>query len=183
MTGEFPAQRASNAENASIWWRHHDAQTVLNENIQNSIEISLFHWSLFLMVQLTIFQHRQQANTWVNGGRVYWRIYASSGFDELKPTNATQIKILNMLMPYLIRLSSPITLESAHLWATHRKNYRQVSSIKRIASKNLLPVSSRSCLCPIRWSLVLSREWRCGWGSTDGWCSNYIWVIKKCIAY
>ena len=23
-TGEFPAQRASNEENASIWWRHHD---------------------------------------------------------------------------------------------------------------------------------------------------------------
>ena len=23
MTGEFPAQRASYAENASIWWRHH----------------------------------------------------------------------------------------------------------------------------------------------------------------
>ena len=27
-TGEFPAQRASNAENGSIWWRHH-AMTVL----------------------------------------------------------------------------------------------------------------------------------------------------------
>ena len=26
VTGEFPAQRASNAENVSIWWRHH-AQT------------------------------------------------------------------------------------------------------------------------------------------------------------
>ena len=24
MTGEFPAQMASNAENISIWWRHHD---------------------------------------------------------------------------------------------------------------------------------------------------------------
>ena len=24
VTGEFPAQRASNAESASIWWRHHD---------------------------------------------------------------------------------------------------------------------------------------------------------------
>ena len=23
-TGEFPAQMASNAKNASIWWRHHD---------------------------------------------------------------------------------------------------------------------------------------------------------------
>ena len=27
MTGEFPAQKASNAENVSIWWRHH----VVNE--------------------------------------------------------------------------------------------------------------------------------------------------------
>ena len=25
VTGEFPAQRASNAENASIWWRHHES--------------------------------------------------------------------------------------------------------------------------------------------------------------
>ena len=24
VTGEFPAQQASNAENVSIWWRHHD---------------------------------------------------------------------------------------------------------------------------------------------------------------
>ena len=23
VTGEFPTQRASNAENVSIWWRHH----------------------------------------------------------------------------------------------------------------------------------------------------------------
>ena len=27
MTGEFPAQKASNAENVSIWWRHRDFQT------------------------------------------------------------------------------------------------------------------------------------------------------------
>ena len=26
VTGEFPAQMASNAENVSIWWRHHDWQ-------------------------------------------------------------------------------------------------------------------------------------------------------------
>ena len=25
VTGEFPAQMASNAENVSIWWRHHEA--------------------------------------------------------------------------------------------------------------------------------------------------------------
>ena len=27
VTGEFPAQRASNAENVSIWWRHHGNST------------------------------------------------------------------------------------------------------------------------------------------------------------
>ena len=27
VTGEFPAQMASNAENISIWWRHHDVDT------------------------------------------------------------------------------------------------------------------------------------------------------------
>ena len=29
VTGEFPAQRASNAENISIWWRHPDARFYL----------------------------------------------------------------------------------------------------------------------------------------------------------
>ena len=31
VTGEFPAQMACNAENVSIWWRHHD---ILYCNIQ-----------------------------------------------------------------------------------------------------------------------------------------------------
>ena len=39
-------------------------------------------------------------------------------------------------------------------------------------------VSSCSCLCPIHWSQVLSREWTCSWSSTD----NCIWVIKNFIA-
>ena len=26
VTGEFPAQKASNAENVSIWWRQHEPQ-------------------------------------------------------------------------------------------------------------------------------------------------------------
>ena len=29
-TGEFPAQRASNAENVSIWWRHHGKRIFLS---------------------------------------------------------------------------------------------------------------------------------------------------------
>ena len=30
VTSEFPAQRASNAENVSIWWRFHVAQNILH---------------------------------------------------------------------------------------------------------------------------------------------------------
>ena len=31
VTGEFPAQRVSNAENVSIWWRHHWTITMHNK--------------------------------------------------------------------------------------------------------------------------------------------------------
>ena len=30
VTGEFPAQMSSNAENVSIWWRHHELPSALN---------------------------------------------------------------------------------------------------------------------------------------------------------
>ena len=30
-TGEFPAQRASNAENVSIWWRHHGYMPLISK--------------------------------------------------------------------------------------------------------------------------------------------------------
>ena len=33
VTGEFPAQMASNAENVSIWWRHHDSLLPRMSNI------------------------------------------------------------------------------------------------------------------------------------------------------
>ena len=32
-TGEFPAQKATNAENVSIWWRHHDQSTKISDCI------------------------------------------------------------------------------------------------------------------------------------------------------
>ena len=35
-------------------------------------------------------------------------------------------------------------------------------------------ISSCSCLCPIHWSQVLSREWRCSWNRRG---SNYICVV------
>ena len=57
--------------------------------------------------------------------------------------------------------------------------YRQISNISHTKSQTLMfLVSSCSCLCPIYWSQVLSREWRCSWSSADRRCSNFIWVIN-----
>ena len=63
VTGEFPAQRASNAENVSIWWRHHgvgsksawqhQAITCTNVHYRNSV------W--FTLKQFTIL-HNEFAN-------------------------------------------------------------------------------------------------------------------------
>ena len=47
----------------------------------------------------------------------------------------------------------------------------------------MILISSWSRLCPILWSQVLSREWRCSWSSADRRCSNYIWVIDNLITY
>ena len=50
VTGEFPAQKASNAENVSIWWRHHDlvltarylnhiCRLKVNKTFKNAVEL------------------------------------------------------------------------------------------------------------------------------------------------
>ena len=40
VTGEFPAKRARNVENVSIWWRHHDLNS---RNLQDTFNLVLFH--------------------------------------------------------------------------------------------------------------------------------------------
>ena len=44
VTGEFPAQKASNAENVSIWWRHHDISVK-----QFSPDWLLFLWNFIVI--------------------------------------------------------------------------------------------------------------------------------------
>ena len=38
FTGDFPAQMASNAENVSNWWRHHDTICAIEARIYRSIQ-------------------------------------------------------------------------------------------------------------------------------------------------
>ena len=56
-TGEFPAQRASTAENVSIWWRHHDS-AFMNDDSQYKIKHGVFviprHFSKYIFWVLYI---------------------------------------------------------------------------------------------------------------------------------
>ena len=45
-TGEFPAQRASNAEIISIWWRHHDT----SKNDTHVSRLVMFCWGLLFAI-------------------------------------------------------------------------------------------------------------------------------------
>ena len=58
VTGEFPAQMASNAENVSIWWRHHDLLIMF---MGTSCKIAL-RWT-----PQTTFNHK---STWSGNGIV-----------------------------------------------------------------------------------------------------------------
>ena len=49
--GEFPAQMASNAENASVWWRHHEDYGVnkLSHPLKNG---GVYYWSITIIQRL-----------------------------------------------------------------------------------------------------------------------------------
>ena len=55
VTGEFPTQRASNAENVSIWWRHH------------TIWSSCHNWvsACWLLMTLCIYFMSNMNNVWL----------------------------------------------------------------------------------------------------------------------
>ena len=50
VTGEFPAQMASNAENASIWWRHHGYTAIL-QNLINKHHLAQYQLRAFSVIE------------------------------------------------------------------------------------------------------------------------------------
>ena len=51
VTGEFPVQRASNAVNLSIWWRHHDCRIwnfARSSHPSDLSRIPVYHFNVFI---------------------------------------------------------------------------------------------------------------------------------------
>ena len=76
-TGEFPAQRASYAENVSIWWRHHGSDK--SRNTCNETEIWLFwrhfHHFLHRKCWMNTYTETEMLSFWWNLQHVlHWKL-------------------------------------------------------------------------------------------------------------
>ena len=49
VTGEFSAQMASNAENISIWWRHHDSDLTDKQECRQAEQFELYILLVLMM--------------------------------------------------------------------------------------------------------------------------------------
>ena len=77
-TGEFPAQMASNAENVSIWWRHHGLITHActrqsGSKRHDDLTTTTCQRSTPTLVQLMACAWRPQGITWANVD--YWPVW------------------------------------------------------------------------------------------------------------
>ena len=74
VTGEFPAQRASNAENVSIWWRHQGYIYNTNSNRATNILIHVPAHVICCKVYET-YVFAVEVRTWTNNhlSRTWWR--------------------------------------------------------------------------------------------------------------
>ena len=88
LTGEFPAQMASNAENVSIWWRHHVYGSALHQ--RNAISWICRGYSTLWNLLSLRFRTGWLKHTWVG---TKWPIFCRRPF---------QMQFLGWWYPYVV---------------------------------------------------------------------------------
>ena len=63
VTGEFPAQKTSNAENVSIWWRHHDENGSEVEQGETGMDRGHINLHIAVVMNYTNNESRYKSNT------------------------------------------------------------------------------------------------------------------------
>ena len=75
VTGEFPEQRASNAENVSMWWRHHESSIQLKSWF---LYIRTLGGGGYLLIHILHFSSKSHSYYGSNGIRQHW-CYCGNG--------------------------------------------------------------------------------------------------------
>ena len=117
---------------------------------------------------------------------VRWHLYIELGLKFLYKTPSLNDLLLRWLQPLCRIYHKTCTLLC---FACLCCGYNMGTTVKSLIygtpnpKTYMILVLFCICLCPIYWSQVLSREWRCSWSSAGRRCSNYIWVINNLVAY
>ena len=83
LTGEFPAQMASNEWNVSIWWRYHEMLVFLNKSTLN--HAVAWHWfSITPPRHLTNLLIIYDIATWSPTNKMYWYFHLNYCFSPGK---------------------------------------------------------------------------------------------------
>ena len=83
-TGEFPAQLASNAENVSIWWRHHVfviQQTLVCDNLHSifdGVGVMCQEWSKHSQPSVIFLCNMIRTNNSPNNAYIYLRLFGNN---------------------------------------------------------------------------------------------------------
>ena len=99
-TGEFPAQMASNAENMSIWWRHHDKNAKQKDHQQAHTDYKVKHvfFQSFLSIMIYIYFSvtywgNSRCRTWNVGS--FWvqkRVFVSARYVSVSDYLTGQVR-------------------------------------------------------------------------------------------
>ena len=89
--------------------------------------------------------------------------------DVIHDDNACRSRTIEDLLPTRNQLKWSLHQNSMVWFSTNHLKIRQISNITAQNPPNqMLRASCCSCLCPIYWNQVLSREWRSGWSCATG---------------
>ena len=93
MTGEFPTQMASNAENVSIWWRHHGCIRRLGIESQLTWGCSLNYGERYIVLTILAFDdthiQRGKLKKATTRARSNPRTTVCEGWDDFKISSTT----------------------------------------------------------------------------------------------
>ena len=106
VTGEFPAQMASNAENVSIWWRHHDQFWVNSYGFVRPFPEGLvrWHWGNHIRANEVTLQRYKKIGEYLQVWNIsYFR--ALQSFQMFK-SPLFQIK-LHLILSYSVDFKAP----------------------------------------------------------------------------
>ena len=154
VTGKFPTQMGSNAENVSIWWRHHALQqqymNVMVSQITSHLSDCSAVFSVVLhidttnIIEIDICPPLLISILWYPSHR-YITISCFSGFAQsiLQKNTANTIWLARMIIPILNTISSTLNPVVIITWSPHFSNMLGVMPFARwIFTKNSTNLAS-----------------------------------------